>query len=176
MLSAIQGFVKGILDGLPSPQLQPMQAVIMPPVDADAASSPIAYIWAGAFSMKRTSAPRPVAWQNIAWRIDIGVISAFEIDDANIETAFPLLLDSIVARTATWTPMPFTLIDPVTGFPTQITSLGEAVTGEYARINTTSSSGQGLIQFGADIRLAVTEKVSFPPGSYYNHPDSTGGG
>ena len=61
MLSAIQGFVKGILDGLPSPQLQPMQAVIRPPVDADAASSPIAYIWAGAFSMKRTSAPRPVS-------------------------------------------------------------------------------------------------------------------
>ncbi len=166
MLNAIQLWVKGTLDGLASPQLPPLVAVVMPPVDADIAIDPIAYIWAADGDEQRMSAPRPIGWQKITWDVDVALLSVMEIDDPNVETAFPLLVDQVTAAVNTLA-MPYVLVDPVTEFQTQIVSLGERLHIRHARIRTTSAEGQGLVKLGAEFTLHVEEDVSYMPGSYY---------
>lgn len=166
MLNAIQQWFKANLDGLTSPLFPPLQAVVQPPVDVAAASPPIAYIWAADTDVERVSAPRPIGLQKGIWPVDVAVIAAMDIDDPNAEQAFPLLLDQMQAYMATYSPMPFFLTDPVTGYRTQIISLGEKWSLRYAKVRV-PGGGQTLVKFGADFRWHVEENFSFQPGSYY---------
>ncbi len=160
MLNAVQQSIKGILNGMTSPQMQPLQAVIMPPEDVDIALAPIAYIWAADLDVKRVSAPRPKGWQRFTWAVDVALLAAMEIDDPNTETAFPLLLDQISATIAQ-VPMPYVLTDTVTGFQTQVMKLGEEWKGAYAQVRTTGGTGVDLLRFGCELTLSVEEDVSF---------------
>ncbi len=161
MLNSIQQFLKTTFSGMTSPQMGPLQAVVMPPEDVDIALAPIAYIWAADLDVKRVSAPRGPAWQRFAWPIDVAVLAAMEIDDPNTETAFPLLIDQMMVTIGALKPMPFVLTDAVTGFQTQVVSLGERWKASYARVRTTGATGVDLVRFGAELTLHVEEDVAF---------------
>lgn len=175
MLSSIQSWLKdgtggpaGItgLNGLISPQMQALQAVVQPPVDVQDATNPIAYIWAADSDQSRMSAPRPIGLSKIVWKVDVAVMAGMDIDDPTQETAFPLLLDQIRAYLNT-VAMPFYLTDAVTGFVSQIVSVGEKMSSKYARVRTTGPTGVGLVKFGAELVLTIEENVSYQPGGPY---------
>lgn len=167
MLNSVQWWLQQTLDGLASPQMGNLQAVIQPPVDVEEASEPICYIWAADVTVDRQSAPRPKAWQNFNWSVDVAVMASMDLDDPTQDSAFPLLLDQIVVTLAQ-VAMPFVLTDPVTGFQTQILSLGEKLSNKYARVRIAAGpTGGALVKFGSELTLTVEEKVSFLSGYPY---------
>jgi hypothetical protein len=170
VLNSIQHFVKGVLDGLATPLTSPLQAVIMPPQLADVAGSPIAYIWGGRLATARQTAPRPFGQQKLTWDISVAVTQVYDQDDETLESAFPLVLDTIMARMMT-APLQHTgvwLTDPVTQNQTQLMAIGERYTSDYTGVFTTSGPGVGMWVYACDMLLVAEELVSFNPGSYYN--------
>lgn len=166
-LNSTMQYVKGLLDGLVSPQAAPLEAVIADPVIGDIAQNPIAYLWNGTGTLKRQTMPRPVAWQKWSWTFAVALIAVMDVDDPTLETAFPLLIDQINALFSV-TPIPVVIADPITGYQSQVLSFGEMSRTDYARSQATGQDGQSLVRFAADISVTLEEAVSFPLGSYYN--------
>jgi hypothetical protein len=173
MLTAVQFYLKGLLDQLQSPMLDPLEALIQPPVLADVADHPFAYIWAGRGSERRQTAPRairqpsgainPGGYQKMTWKVDVRLYTVMAQEDPNIELAFPALIDATTKELNT-TQIPIVVTDPVTGQQTQILTIAETVDLDYATSVTTSAEGQGLIRFGCDLSVEVQEKVSWTEG------------
>lgn len=171
MLNSLQNYLQGILDGVTTPQTAPIQAFIMPPQIADAAGGPIAYVWGARLTAVRQTAPRIFGQQKLVWDATVSVTQAFIQDDENIETAFPLVIDQIMATLMT-TPLQndskVWLDDPITGNQTQLLSIGEHFSLDYESVHTTGSAGEGLWVFVCDLIFPTEELVSFQPGTYYN--------
>ena len=170
MLNSVQHYVKGLLDNLPTLMTEPIKAYVQPPQLADAAGGPVAYVWGGRLNVSRQTAPRIRGQQNFNWDVSVAVTQAFDQDAPNLESAFPLVLDQIMATVAT-TPLQVKgvwLTDPDTGVQTQLLSIGEHFSLDYTSVATTSGAGVGLWVFAADISFPLEEKVSFQPGTYYN--------
>jgi hypothetical protein len=174
MLTAVQWYLKtGILNGLQNPMLDPLEALIQPPVLADVADHPYAYIWAGRGNERRQTAPRPIrqdsgaitpgGYQKMTWKIDVRLYTVMAQEDPNIELAFPALIDATI-KELNVTQIPIIITDPVTGQQTQILTIAETLDSDYATSVTTSAEGQGIIRFGCDLTVEVQEKVSWTEG------------
>jgi len=174
MLTAVQWYLKTeLLDGLQSPMFDPLEALIQPPVLADVADHPYAYIWAGRGSERRQTAPRairqpsgainPGGYQKMTWTISVRLYTVMSQDDPNIELAFPALIDTVV-KELNVTQIPIVITDPVTGQLTQILTIAETLNSDYATAVTTSAEGQGIIRFACDLSVEVQEKVSWTEG------------
>jgi hypothetical protein len=164
-LNSVQHYVRDVLDGLAleGPSNWSLTAVISDPVIADVAQGPILYIWAGRGTKKRHTMPRPIAWQRYEWVISASLIAVMNIDDPNLDSAFPLALQSIDGYLSTL-PVPVIITDPDTGLKSQALNIGEELSMDYARMHTTGSEGEGLVQFGADITIDLKEDVSYLSG------------
>lgn len=170
MLNSVQQYVKGILQGLETPLTNPLVSVVMPPVLADAADGPTAYVWGTRLTGARQTSPRPFGQMKLVWDCSVALTEAFDQDDPNVEQAFPLVIDQIQALMMT-TPLQqkgVYLVDPTTGNKTQLVAIGERFSFEYTAVTTTSGPGVGLLVFACDITFVAEELVSFNPGSYYN--------
>ena len=173
MLTSIQWWMKGLLDQLQNPMLDPLEAVIQPPVLADIADHPYAFIWAGRAHEARQTAPRavrqssgavnPGGYQKMNWKTDVRLYTVMNQDDPNIELAFPALID-VTVRWLNTTQIPTIITDPVTGQESQILTMGEILDLDYATSVTTSAEGQGIIRFGCDLVVTIEEKVSWTEG------------
>jgi hypothetical protein len=173
MLASVQYWLKGLLNGLQNPMLNPLEAVIQPPVLADTGDHPYAYIWAGRGHEARQTAPRairqpsgavnPGGYQKMIWKTDVRLYTVMAQEDPNIELAFPALID-VTVRWLNTTQIPIIITDPVTGQQSQILTMAETLDLNYATSVTTMSTGQGIIRFGCDFVVEVQEKVSWTEG------------
>ena len=175
MLAAVQLHMKGLLDGLLSPQLPPLEALVQPPVLSDVADHPYAFVWGGRGKERRQTAPRvrqirPAGgltsggYQEMTWTIDILVFSVMAQEDPTIETAFPGLFDAVLLELNTCD-MPVITADPVTGQQSQILTIGESIDTDYATALVTSNThGQGIVRFGASFAVEVKEKSAWSEG------------
>jgi hypothetical protein len=163
--NSVQQYVKSALDGLaiPGPAGWELTAVVSDPVLHDVAMSPIAYIWAARGHKERRAMPRPIGLHKWRWDISVAIIAVMEIDDPNLDTAFPLVLQMIDGTLST-TPVPVIITDPITGFKSSALDLGEVQDMDYARMITTGTEGQALIRFGADLTLQLKEDISYMQG------------
>lgn len=173
MLAAVQQYLKDpLLDGLQNPLLDPLEAVIQPPVLMDTADHPYAFIWAGRALEKRQTAPRairqagggirPGGYQLMTWEIAVRLFTVMSQEDPNIELAFPALIDAVLLQLNT-TEIPIITTDPVTGQQSQILTIAENVTMEYATARVTVA-GQGVVRFACDLIVDVEEKVAWSEG------------
>jgi hypothetical protein len=140
---------------------------------ANSASAPAAYIWGGRMTGARQSAPRPQGFYKFTWQVDIQLTQGMNLDDPALDTAFPLVIDQVLAQFLVYPAdavVPWT--DPVTGFQTQFLNVGEKWSVDYTRIRA-NASGQGFALFAADMVMTVEETANFLPGSYYN-PNNPG--
>lgn len=176
MLHSVQKYLQGILNGLQTPLTEPLVCVIADPVIADAAQAPYAYLWGGRGELARRTAPRGPAWQTWKWWTMCSVVCVMSIDDPNVDDAFPLVIDQINGVLSATKPMPAVVTDAVTGYQSQILSLGEKATLDYARLRTTGATGGELVKFAADLELYLEEDVAFPMGSFYAQQAQSDGG
>lgn len=172
MLASTQLYIKGLLNGLQSKQLDPVEAVIQPPVLMDSADHPYAFIWGGRATEKRQTAPRairqasgaiaPGGYQKMNWDIAVRLYTIMGQDDPNVETAFPTLIDATL-RWLNTTQIPIIVVDPTTGQNSQILTIAENVAMEYATAKVTIG-GQGIVRFACDLIVDVEEKVAWSEG------------
>jgi hypothetical protein len=166
--------VKGLFDGLATPQSGVVQAFITPPQVADRAGQPLGYVWGAHLAGSRQTAPRPFATMNLDWDVTFSLTQAFDQDDPNLETAFPSALDQVMALAMT-TPLqvlvagqPVVMLrDPVTGVNNNLVAFGENFTLDYEMVTTTGANGEGLFFFASDFVFRLKEVAQFLPGSYY---------
>lgn len=139
MLSSVQNYAKGIVDGLIMPPgvPGPMVARVTAPA-VEKMKEPRAYVWGGRLAARRQSAPRGAGFMKFLWVIDIYVAFLDTPDDAFQNEPFPLVLDAVMKAFMTAT-MPV-LIDPLgnvltaasgSASDTQIQAVGEQFDLEY---------------------------------------------
>jgi hypothetical protein len=164
-LNSVQSYIREACDGLTlaGPTNWELVAVISDPVIADVATGPILFIWAAHGHKVRRTMPRPIAWQRWEWKVSASLVAVMDIDDPNLDNAFPLALDSIDGFISTL-PTPVIIVDPQTGKKSQALNIGEETDLDYARMVTTGADGQGLVQFGADLVINLFEDVSYLDG------------
>ena len=174
MLTSIQLYLKDpLLNGLQSPFLDPLEAVVQPPVLSDVADHPYAFIWAGAGMETRQTAPRsirqpngviaPGGYQKMIWKIAVRLYTVMSQEDPNVELAFPALVDATLQQLNT-TQIPIIITDPGSGQQSQILTIAENVEMQYASALVTSGPGQGIVRFACDLIIDVEEKVAWSEG------------
>lgn len=170
MLNSVQHYIKDIINRQATPLTDPILAYLTPPQLADAVGNPIAYVSGGHLAANRQTAPRPFGQQKLTWIVTVSLTQAFNMDDPNIDSAFPLVIDQVMALFMT-TPLQHRgvwLTDSVTGNVTQLLAVGEVYVMDHTAVATSGAPGEGLWVYAADLSLTVEELVSFNPGSYYN--------
>jgi hypothetical protein len=157
VLSSVQSYVKGIIDGLVVPTFdQPLQAWITEPVLEDL-DSPKAYVWGARMQGGRQTAPRGPAFKRLPWEMDITLGWMDTPDDALAREPFPLVVDAVLW--ALWTTtMPKMITDPVTTRETQIQAIAEDFALDYAPVALTDE-GEGMILYAAKLTISVLEVV-----------------
>lgn len=175
MLTSVQYYVKGQLNGLQNPMLDPLEAVIQPPVLADIADHPYAFIWAAHGNEKTQTAPKVFrnlnadgsltqgGYQKMSWSIAVRLYTVMAQDDPNIELAFPALCDIVTFQLNT-TPPTVVYTDPVTGQQSEFINIGQKMDIDYATALVTSGPGQGNVRFGCEMVVTIEEKVAWTEG------------
>lgn len=128
-LNSVQQYVRALLDGQQSPQQAPAQAFISPPLPGDA-DVPQIYVWGGRLQEQRETMPRGGGYKKLHWQVSIWVYMPDVADDAEIDTAFPCLIDAIM-DTLRAVPLPVALSDPVTAQVSSILFVGEQLQVQY---------------------------------------------
>ena len=159
-LNSVQLYVKGILDGQPSPELPAAEVFISPPNPGDA-TVPQIYVWGGQLHEERDAFPRAQGigtggrkW--LHWTVSIWVYYPDNADAYNIDTAFPTLLDAVL-ETLRSTPLPAALTDSMTSWPSNVIYIGEDIRMQYGTPRATED--QRLIWQSALITAAVDEMI-----------------
>lgn len=159
-LNSMQQYVKKLLDGQVSAELQPAEVFIAPPNPGDA-TVPQVFIWGGQLFEERESFPRGQGigtggrkW--LHWTIAIWVVYPDDAEAYDINTAFPALLDAIL-ETLRAASLPVPLTDPTTGTASDIFYIGEQIRMEYATPRATED--QRIIWQSARIDAQVDEMI-----------------
>ena len=175
MLASVQYYLKGELAGLQSAMLDPLEAVIQPPVLADIADHPYAYIWAGRGQEATQTAPKVYrnvnadgsltqgGYLKMTWQIAVWLYALMAQDDPNIELAFPALIDMVTFQLNT-TPPTVNVTDPVTGQLSELINIAQKVEIEYATALVTTGPAAGLVRFGCEFIVYVEEKTAWTEG------------
>lgn len=123
-MNSLLPYVTGVIDGLTIPGgTGTLQAFYVPPIQKPL-DGPLAYLQIGPSRGARQSAPRPMAFKQIEWWIEIYLKYLANPNQANLAQAFPLTVDAILY--AYWfTTMPTQITDTVTNRTTQIIAIGE---------------------------------------------------
>jgi len=122
-------------------------------------------------TIEQSTAPKPSAFVHLRWQMDVTLTWTMAAKDPNVDTAFPLVIDQILAKFLTTVTAGYRMIDPVTGNNTQLLAIGERGQLAYTRLKTTGTQGQGLVVFGADMTIEALEGANFLPGTFYGPPN-----
>lgn len=152
-LNSVQQYVQAQLVGLTVPQNATPDVYIEPPVPGDA-TVPQIYVWGGQLTETRDTMPRGGGRKLLKWNVSIFVFSPDEADAPNIDTAFPVLLDTLAA-TLRAIVLPVAITDSVTAVASEILFIGEDLTIHYGQPR--ALADQRYIWQNAVIQAAVTE-------------------
>ena len=129
-LNAVQTHVQSLLDGIGVPgQTDTLVTYITPP-PVEALDGPRGYVWGGTMRERRRTMPRPLGFKALTWTVDIYLIYETSPSDADLDQAFPLLIDAVLT-TLRRAPMPIKIYDPTTNAQSQLLAIGEDFDMEY---------------------------------------------
>jgi hypothetical protein len=174
----VSQYIKGLVNGLPSPQYPPIQAFVSANLEVPAVWQsipmggiqrpvPWAYVWPNVTHEDRQTMPRvrpgvaPGAWKKMTYRVELILQVVEDAADPMRETAFMCLVDTVDAMLNT-TPLIATVTtDPITGFQSQIIQIGEEQDFELFIPDGVSIGGQGFLRSVARATLKVEEAVAY---------------
>lgn len=162
MLNSVLQHVKSVVDGLAVPgQSVPVTARVVPPPVEPMSDAPIAYVTlAGRAKGKRQTMPRYAGFTEIDWPVGITVDFPYPASAPDIDQAFYLISDAILA--ALWAdPMPVFITDLTTQAQTQMTAIGEDYTVQVAGVVAVASNR--LYLFRGMVETTVREKAQTGP-------------
>jgi hypothetical protein len=172
-LNATLQYVKGLLDGLESPQYAPVEAIVssaIPAADAFQVDdkggimrpSPKCYIWGNTIHEDRQTMPRGPGFKKGTYRLDLLLQVLEQADDEFRETAFPCLFDAVrFAINATAIVVDIT--DPVTLYQSQILQIGEEFDSEIFIPDSISIGSQSGVRSTARLTLKIEEAYQSLP-------------
>jgi hypothetical protein len=165
-LNSIQLHLKGVLDGLELPVSMGgdrLTAIITPPV-LDPRTGPRAYIWGSTGKEDRLAGSRRVGSggrKEITYRPDIHLLCFSSTKDAGIgaqDSPFPATIGAVLSALR-FAEMPVLgLKDEMDGSVSDIMSIGEQTTWDYAPLEATTM--QGVYAFRARIRPTIIETLA----------------
>jgi hypothetical protein len=152
-LSSTLSYIRGIIDGQFVPgEAGPIEAFVNPPDPEITQGPPHVYVWTSRGNERRNSGPRskppagasqynpagPAGWKLLNHDVEIWITWFLDNTDPQQDNSFPLVMDFVmnILRTAE---MPMTMIDPATGYSTQLIDLGKNMSYEYAPLRSTAS-------------------------------------
>jgi hypothetical protein len=165
VLSSVQSYVQGLIDGLVIPVSgnPALTAWITPPV-FEKADGPRAYVWGGRVHGGRQTAPRGPGMMKFPWTVDIYLVYLDTPDNARQAEPFPRVIDTVLTTFMTTT-MPVWI--DAAGVPvgpnastrtdTQIQAIGESFDLDYPP-ERAPAAGR-MLWYSARIGLDVREVV-----------------
>lgn len=155
-LHSITQYMKGQLDDLPIPGgTQTLTAYITPPTPGKL-SGPLAFVGDCTAHASRESMPRGLGFKNLIWTIQIYLAYSSSANRANIDAAFPLIADAIMARLWTTT-MPLEITDDTTGLVSRVMAVGEKFGFQKPRVRTVGSNQ--MLYYAARLDAEVRELI-----------------
>lgn len=163
-LNSMQQYVKGLLDGAQLPlNLGTLQVFITPPDPGDG-TEPTVYIWGSIANERRQSMPRhqPGSYSTGGFKlidhaIDLWLTFCGYADDEMVDSQFPIVIDAVCAILRDTLMPKINVIDEVTGQLSDILSIGEKISWDYAPVR--SLDDQRMLRFTSRIVLELTEKI-----------------
>lgn len=160
----MQLYVKGLLDGLVLPLGQGnLQAFITPPNPGDSLD-PVVYIWGSRGEERRRSMPRAQpgffstgAFKFITHHLDLWLVWCGYSDDEQSDSAFPAVMEAVMAALRNTQMQVLNVIDEVTGATSDIAFIGEEIDYEYAPVQ--SLSAQQMLRYLARLSVKIVEKI-----------------
>lgn len=152
--TAVQEYVRGILDGIATATIPPSQAWSLPPTFVQAADNPQIFVWGGPFTEDRATLPRGRGQKRTEYRLSITVLW-FGPAGPDAAAAFPVLVDAIRAVLRS-VPLSVAITDPVTAEATVLTDIGEAISGQIAS-PVAAEPQSTVLQFSASFTLLFHE-------------------
>jgi hypothetical protein len=171
-LNTVQLHLKSILDQLPLPGgIGILQAFIQPLVVDTDAEDPVAYIWGshGNESRKAPSGSKPRARpgnlasggnKQLTHQVDIWLVYFESNEDPNGDSAFPSVIDAVMAclrNTELLDAVTIHAVDPVTGQLSDLLAIGEDMDWDYAGVRVTAD--QRMFRYDAQITCEVVEVI-----------------
>jgi hypothetical protein len=165
-VNSVQFYIKGLLEQLiiPGP-VGTLEVFITPPDPKEDADRPTAYVWPADGSEKRRSLPRnngPATvpsgsgWKDQVHRVQIYLIWFAGDDEADVDSAFPSVVDAVLFTLRTSSPNPAYATDPVTGVITQLVNIGEEQSYEIVPVH--ALADQRWNRYDARITVSVLEE------------------
>lgn len=155
-LNSVQTYVKTTLNGLAVPGRTDLLIAYVTPPPVEPLNGTRAYIWGSRMSEKRGTFPRGPGFKTLSWRVDIWLSMLEAASDANLDQAFPLLVDAVMTKLRT-VEMPVYITDPTTGQLSQLWSIGEDYEFEYPPELATATNR--LMYYRCGITATVEEVI-----------------
>lgn len=155
-LNSVQQQIKGYLNGLQVPGQNDQLVAWVTPPPVEPLNGSRAYIWGSRMSEKRGTFPRGPGFKTLSWRVDIWLSMLESANDANLDQAFPLLVDAVM-MCLRQVEMPVYITDPTTGFLSQLWSIGEDYEFEYPPELATATNR--LMYYRCGITATVEEVI-----------------
>lgn len=166
-LYSVQSYFANLINGIAVPSTsQTLIAQIRPPVLQNL-NQPMAFVWGGALDVSRQTGPRGPAGQagfkHLGWEISTWVVYLTNPNATTADTAFPQLLDAVMARV--WS-SPTTLLIDANGNPTtpqqtpgatQLLQVGEQFRLDYSPVHTPATDR--MLYYSARFDWQVYEAV-----------------
>jgi len=157
-VNAVQKLLRDALDALETPnvQLPPAQAWIAPPLPGDAAAPQI-YVWGAHWTERRMTGGRGAGGSKRRdYDVAIHIYAATVADDPNADSAFPLLIEAVIAKLASLA-MPVQLTDDETKAVTQLVEVGERFEVTYGVPR--SLQDQRLLWYNCAVTVGAVEMI-----------------
>lgn len=163
-LNTVQQYLKSLLDQTPLPLGEGVLTAVITPPDPGEGMVPTVYIWGSVADEARQSMPRAKPGQystggfkKIMHKIDLWITWFGYADDAQADSLFPAIIDSVTAVLRN-TLMPVqNVVDPVTGAPSTLLAIGERMDWDYAPVHSTAD--QRMLRYVAKVTCTVEELI-----------------
>lgn len=166
-VGTVLSYVQGLLSGLPMPgqgTASLVCSIVPPPVFSEPGIIPTCYLWAGEGRESRSTAlgspPRntgpgtPAGFKAVVHQVQWVLLWSGTDEPAHL--LFASMIDTILERLRTATPMPADAADPATGTETQLVDVGEDMTYRTA---IRPAADQRSNQYEALFSMPVTEVI-----------------
>ena len=152
-LTGVQEYLRVGMDGLPTPQTNPIKAWVFPPPIVQTTDEPQMFIWAAALTESRMTMPRGKGQKMARYPVSLTLQYATP-PDPDEPQSFPSVIDAVRAYLRS-IELPAEVTDPVTGEVTWLVNIGETISVTYPTPIATTE--QGYLAHRAVFRLPVSE-------------------
>lgn len=167
-LNTVQCHLKSVLENLPLPRDLGLLDAFIAPVNPNTETQPPGcYIWGSNGNESRMARPRAQPGvltsggnKELVHQVDVWLIWFGDPTEADADTAFPSVIDAVMAclrNTMLLDAVTIHAVDPITGQQSDLLTIGENMSWEYAPVRATAD--QRYLRYDALITCEVVEVI-----------------